>query len=148
MNPQIRPATIQHAEEIAEILSGWIDETSWMPRIHSYEEDQGFGEFLIRKTQVTVALEQDKVIGFLARQGDVVQALYLAPAARGQGVGARLLNDAKGAAERLELWAFQANREARRFYVREGFAEVAETDGAGNDEKLPDVKLVWEREGA
>ena len=37
--------------------------------------------------------------------------------------------------------------EADGFYVREGFTEVELTDGAGNDEGLPDVRLVWHRNG-
>ena len=51
-------------------------------------------------------------------------------------------DDAK-AAGHLTLWTFQANDGARRFYAREGFREVEFTDGAGNAEKLPDVRLEW-----
>ena len=39
----------------------------------------------------------------------------------------------------VQLWTFQANVRARAFYLREGFRELRFTDGAGNDEKLPDV---------
>ena len=46
--------------------------------------------------------------------------------------------------DRLELWTFQANHGALRFYVREGFTEGQRTDCA-NDEGLADVNLVWER---
>lgn len=146
MNVRISPAKGKYADEIATILSGWVDETDWMPRVHTLEEDRGFGEFLIRKTDVTVAIDEGKVVGFLALQGCVVQALYIAKNARGFGIGARLLDRAKQGLPRLELWTFQANHKARQFYAREGFSEVLETDGNGNDEKLPDVKLAWERE--
>lgn len=30
------------------------------------------------------------------------------------------------------------------FHIREGFGEVEFSDGAGNDEKLPDVRLEWQ----
>jgi len=43
----------------------------------------------------------------------------------------------------LQLWTFQVNDEARRFYGREGFVEVEHTDGAGNEEGEPDVRLEW-----
>ena len=85
--------------------------------------------------------------GFLARDGEMIHALYLRPKARRRGFGKALLDQAKAETPRLTLWAFQANAQARRFYAREGFAEVEETDGAGNDEKLPDVRLTWERPG-
>ena len=51
---------------------------------------------------------------------------------------------AKDRSDRLELWCFQRNEAARRFYAREGFAEVEWTEGADNDEGLPDVRLVWQ----
>ena len=44
--------------------------------------------------------------------------------------------------EGLTLWAFVANEGALRFYAREGFVEVARTDG-DNEEGLPDVMLRW-----
>jgi GNAT superfamily N-acetyltransferase len=84
--------------------------------------------------------------GFLARERDEVLALYLAPEVRGRGVGKALLDAAKERRERLTLWVFQRNAGALRFYAREGFAEVERTDGARNDERLPDVRMVWERE--
>lgn len=75
--------------------------------------------------------------------GGEISALYLAPAARGRGLGKALLDEAKGQG-RLSLWTFQANPGARAFYRREGFREVEFTAGAGNDEKLPDVRLEWQ----
>ncbi len=53
---------------------------------------------------------------------------------------------AKGGRGRLKLWTFQANEDARRFYIREGFREVRMTDG-DNEEGLPDVMLEWVRDG-
>lgn len=146
MTFSLRPGQPNDAPAIATILSDWIDETDWMVRIHTREEDQGFGKFLLDKTDVTIALRGDRVGGFLARQHEDVQALYLAPFARGQGGGQALLDAAKAMAPRLSLWCFQANEGARAFYAREGFQEVELTDGQGNDEKLPDVRLVWKRE--
>ncbi|MGV6848340.1 MAG: N-acetyltransferase family protein [Marinibacterium sp.] len=146
MTIKLREATQQDAPAIADILSDWIDQTDWMVRVHTRAEDRGFGAFLIEKTQVTVAeavTEPRAVCGFLSLQPPHIQALYLAPDARGQGVGKALLDRAKTGHDRLELWAFQANLGARRFYEREGFVEVERTDGAGNDEKLPDIRMTW-----
>ena len=81
-------------------------------------------------------------LGFLARQGSVVDALYLAPAGRGLGYGRALLDEVK-VTGLVQLWTFQANQGARAFYLREGLREVRMTDGSGNDEKLPDVWMEW-----
>jgi hypothetical protein len=45
--------------------------------------------------------------------------------------------------ERLELWVFQRNEGARRFYERHGFELVRLTDGAGNMEREPDALYEW-----
>lgn len=140
----LRPATPDDAPAIAAILVGWVQETPWMPKLHTPEEDRWFAGHLIATQEVTV-LVLPEVAGFLARAGEDISALYLSAGARGQGHGSRLLAAAMAGRERLGLWTFQANAGARRFYARAGFREVAMTDGAGNDERLPDVQMQWER---
>ena len=49
--------------------------------------------------------------------------------------------------ERLELWVFQKNDGARRFYERHGFRLVRLTDGADNMEREPDALYAWAGSG-
>ncbi len=140
----LRPAKSTDAGKVGAILSEFIDTTDWMPRIHTRAEDVSFCATMIDRGWVTVA-QGDAVHGFLAQDGDEVNCLYVANDVQGQGIGKALLDHAKSTADRLELWTFQANGGARRFYNREGFDESDLTDGQRNDEKLPDVFLVWER---
>ena len=71
--------------------------------------------------------------------------LYVAPERSGQGIGTRLVERARFEAPAgLVLWTFQVNTAARAFYARRGFAEVALTDGADNEEHEPDVRLRWQ----
>jgi len=126
-------------------MSEFIDTTVWMPRIHTRAEDVGFCGTMIDHGWVTVAEDKD-VLGFLAQDGVEVNCLYVRNDAQGQGIGKALLDHAKDNSDRLELWTFQANAGARRFYAREGFAEIKLTDGQNNDEKLPDAFLEWKRD--
>lgn len=114
-----------------------------MPKLHTKAQDLIFVKQLITTRVVRM---EDSGLGFLARQDGEVDALYLAPHARGQGLGKALLDEAKAAEEMLTLWAFQANEGARRFYAREGFIEAFMTNGDGNLRGLKDVRLVWERD--
>ena len=139
-------ASADDAPALAQILSDWIDETAWMPDIHTPDEDRRHLVHLIATCEVTILHDGSGIQGFMARDGAMVQALYLVPCARGLGLGKQLLDLAKARTNRLELWSFQANSGARAFYAREGFQEVEMTDGADNDEKVPDVRLVWQRE--
>ena len=146
MIAQLEQARAFDAPSISAILSAWIDETEWMPRIHTPDEYRGFGAWLIAQTDVTVARVQGEVAGFLARRQAKIHSLYVTHDLRGQGIGARLLNQAQANQPHLELWTFQANTAARAFYALNGFVEDELTDGHGNDEKLPDVHMIWAKE--
>lgn len=145
MNVTYSAAVAADGDAIARIMSDWHDEVRWMPRLHAQVENLDVGQWLIEVTDVSVVRANGAVIGFLARQGRDIQALFIAPRARGQGVGRGLLALAKQTSARLGLWTFQANRRARRFYARNGFVADQMTDGRGNDARLPDVHMIWER---
>ena len=69
--------------------------------------------------------------------------LYVDPAARGQGTGSALLAEARGRiAGDLQLWAFARNLPALAFYAHNGAIELERTDGRGNEEREPDVRLL------
>jgi len=145
IRPVIGAARPADAPMIGAILSDWIDETDWMPRIHTRAQEQVFAADLVARGWVSVARSRGEVAGFLARNGAEVVALYVARSARGCGVGTALLAQAKRRSPRLALWTFQLNHAARAFYEAREFHEIARTGGAGNDEKLPDIRYAWER---
>ena len=92
-----------------------------------------------------VAAEAGQVLAVLVLSPGWVDQLYVEPERCGEGIGRRLLDHAKGLATGpLELWTFQVNAAARRFYARNGFVEVELTDGTANEEREPDVRLRWE----
>ncbi|MFY2822826.1 GNAT family N-acetyltransferase [Ruegeria sp. MALMAid1280] len=142
----LRPARTTDAGSIGEILHAFSRDNDWMPVLHSRAETIAFCGWMIDQGWVTVAEDDGAVTGFLALNETQVHSLYLTPAECGRGVGQRLLDHAKTGRAELSLFAFQANPGACRFYERNGFAEVARSDGADNDENLPDIKYVWRRE--
>lgn len=86
----------------------------------------------------------DGIVGLLVLHGDLVDQLYVDPRHTGAGIGSELLTVAQSLRPGgLQLWTFQCNMDARRFYERHGFIAVAETDGAGNEEQAPDVRYCW-----
>ncbi|NNK16817.1 MAG: GNAT family N-acetyltransferase [Sulfitobacter sp.] len=119
-----------------------------MPRIHTRAEDLAHAGALIARGWVTVAETDSGVAGFAARNGKDLDALYVSAAMRGQGVGSKLLSHIKKDSEVIELWTFQANKPAQGFYMKHGFKELGRTDGADNDERLPDIRFQWKREAA
>ena len=112
--------------------------------VHSDDEvREWFATVVLPTREVWVAAVDDEVVALLVLEGDWVDQLYVDPDWTGRGLGTRLLEVAK--AERpagLDLWAFQSNTGARRFYERHGFIAVAMTDG-DNEEGAPDVRYRW-----
>jgi GNAT superfamily N-acetyltransferase len=138
----IRQATRGDAEAIGRVFVSVRDAMPYLPRIVDDHRPLLGGWFLDR-VEIWVA-EQDEVVGFLGLNGDEVSHLYVEPALQSRGIGTALLDHAKSLRpERLELWVFQKNEGARRFYERHGFRLVSLTDGAGNMEKEPDALYEW-----
>ena len=119
-------------------------------RAHSDDEVRGWvRDALLPEHDVWVADVEGWVVGLLALSEGWLDQLYLSPDWRGRGLGDRFLALAK---ERqpsgLQLWTFQVNEPARRFYARHGFVEAERTDGARNEEREPDVRYVWRADGS
>jgi len=91
-----------------------------------------------------VAIEGGSIVAMMALASGWLEQLYVDPVAQGQGVGGALVEVAKDEQPAgLELWCFEANERARRFYEWHNFALVERTDGSRNEERTPDVRYQW-----
>ncbi|MGW4248721.1 N-acetyltransferase family protein [Nocardia sp. NPDC004722] len=120
-----------------------------LPSIHRAHDDAAvhrwFAEVVVPHRETWIALADGAVVGVLVLATDELEQLYLDPPWRGRGLGDRFVELAKQRRPNgLELWTFQANEPARRFYARHGFTEVEWTDGHRNEEHEPDVRCVWQ----
>ncbi|UOX99886.1 GNAT family N-acetyltransferase [Blastococcus sp. PRF04-17] len=114
-------------------------------RAHPDHEVRGWiRDVLVPRHDVWVAETDGAVVGVLALSDGWLDQLYLDPDWRGRGIGDRLVEVAKlRQPAGLQLWTFQVNEPAQRFYERHGFVAVERTDGATNEEREPDVRYVW-----
>ena len=116
----------------------------WLPVIHSPDEELAFfRDQVLPNETVIVADNMGQVPGFAAYTPGWLNHLYLAPDAWRSGIGSQLLRRVQAASSSLQLWTFQRNNTARAFYARFRFEEVEFTDGRRNEEKMPDVRMVW-----
>ncbi|WP_322866452.1 GNAT family N-acetyltransferase [Aquicoccus sp. G2-2] len=136
-----RRARLRHLPAIARIL--WAD----LPRSSAREKlgDLRILARLIRRGQITQSPGRFGPRGFLIRDGVRIHGLYTHPRARRKGIGSRLMTEAQATQARLELWTAQSNAQARAFYAAHGFYPAALSNGQGNDEGQPDMRLIWER---
>ena len=143
----IRRATPADTAAVSRIFVRARDEMNYLPRIAD-EHRPFLGGWFIDLYEIWVE-EQGEVVGFFGLNRDELSHIYVDPEQQGRGIGTTLLDHAKALRpDRLELWVFQKNEGARRFYERHGFRLLRRTDGAGNIEKEPDARYQWLRAGS
>ena len=117
------------------------------PLVHDADDVRRWMASHVLRTCETWLAEDDDgpIVGLMVLHGEWVEQLYVAPERSGHGVGGTLLELAKERRpDGLQLWVFQTNAPAIRFYERHGFVEAERTDGAGNEERSPDIRMTWE----
>lgn len=85
-----------------------------------------------------------RISGFAGVAGGRVEMLFIEPAARGQGLGQRLLRYAINEFNAVQLDVNEQNPQALGFYLRQGFEVVgrSETDGMGQPYPLLHLRLI------
>ena len=143
--PIIRRATPADATAVADVHLGAFRATYAFRPAHTDDEVQAWvAEHLLPETETWVAELNGAVNAYCSLGDGWVEHLYVGPGHTGRGIGSRLIELAKGRQPAgLQLWTFQVNAAARRFYERHGFRPVELTDGAGNEERQPDVRYAW-----
>jgi putative acetyltransferase len=135
----IRRATEADVEEIVAIFEPSFALLDFLPQLHTHEEHLAFFARALREGEGYVLSH-----GFALVSGDWLSHLYVHPDAIGTGVGHALFEHVKTLRpDGFEFWVFQQNARARRFYEAHGAVAVELTDGAGNEEKTPDVRYRW-----
>jgi GNAT superfamily N-acetyltransferase len=151
----IRRAVAGDAGDLAGVAAVFVAaraqaaQDGWIPPILGTLQDvRDFLGRALATDEVWVDELDGQIVAMMVLTPGWVNHLYVHPERAGRGIGTALLQQAKSGGAALQLWTFQANRPARDFYARHGFAEVECTDGATNMERAPDVRLVWSAEPA
>ena len=118
----------------------------WLAGRHTADQDRWyFRQHVFPACTVWGAFEDAATVGIIAFREDWIDQLYVLPQVQGRGWGTALLDIAKSTFPRLQLWTFQRNHLARRFYETRGFVQVRLTDGTANEEHEPDALYKWNR---
>jgi GNAT superfamily N-acetyltransferase len=117
------------------------------PALHTNAEDRAYVARRIVEDDVEMWVAEHGEGGILAFASCTptwLDSLYIAPDRKGEGLGTLLLEAVKAThPEGFQLWVFETNTGARRFYARHGLVEVERTDGSGNEERAPDIRMEW-----
>jgi ribosomal protein S18 acetylase RimI-like enzyme len=145
---ELRRAAPDDGDAVAAIFVGARSGMTYLPPLDVAGASEFFRGHVVDALETWVALEERQIVGFATIEGDDLDHLYVAPEAQGQGVGSALLDLVKALRPGgFELWVFQRNEGARRFYERHGCVLLRETDGATNMEHEPDARYGWRPAG-
>ncbi len=148
--PRIRRATASDADAVAMVyLRARRHAVPQIPPVQGPDDNvrSWLVGAVLRGEEVWVAeTEHTVVVAMMLLEGEWIEQLYVDPAWTGRGIGSSLLEVAKRSRpDGLQLWTFQSNHGAHRFYERHGFRAEERTDGSSNQEGAPDVRYVWTR---
>ena len=146
---QVAPTTTPDGALIAQLVDLFLEarraRLQFLIDLHDLDEDRNFfRSVVLPANQMYLAEAGGAAAGFIAFANGWVNHLYVAPQFQGRGVGTQLLGIAQQANPSLQLWVFEVNEPAIRFYEARGFRLVERTDGAGNEAKRPDVRMRYD----
>ena len=94
--------------------------------------------------EVWLAASGEQVAGYVRCTSTWLDDLYVHPDHQRRGVGAALFELVTTVRPQgFCLWVFESNAQARAFYRRHGCLELERTDGSGNEERAPDIRVAW-----
>ena len=141
----LRPAVDGDADALATVQLAARQAAAMPPGIHTDDEVRAWLAGRLRSDDEVWVAEVQGAVAAYARITDTwLDDLYVTPAEAGHGLGSALLDLVK--ARRPDgfcLWVFEMNAPARGFYARRGLVELELTDGSGNEERAPDVRMAW-----
>jgi ribosomal protein S18 acetylase RimI-like enzyme len=145
LQSQTRRATLDDVPALARIhrlaLQGALPH---FPVLHTPEEDRTYyATVVFPRAEIWLAETSDVIAGFIATRPGWIDQLHVDPACQRRGIGTQLLLDTQARHPSLQLWTFQCNHTARRFYENHGFHVERLTDGRENEERQPDVLYRW-----
>lgn len=141
----LRAAGPQDGDAVARVFGTARDAASaYLPDLHGLEEDRGFFAGVVADSNTIVAVRDGRVVACIALGEATVEHLYVHPPQWRRGIGSTLLRHAQITRPTgLDLWVFHRNTNAIAFYERHGFRIAERTDGAGNEQREPDARMVW-----
>ena len=140
----LRPAEPDDADALA-LIHVLARRAGPMPdTIHPEDDVRRWLRSRIATDETWVAEVDGLPVGYARWTPAWLDDLYVQPAHQGGGVGTALLELAQARQpDGFCLWVFESNTPARAFYARHGLLELERTDGTANEERAPDVRLVW-----
>jgi ribosomal protein S18 acetylase RimI-like enzyme len=133
----------KYAEQTVKMWRDSKERALGQKEMHSFDNHLDFlKNVLAKQYQIDLALVDEKVVGMIAYNDREISQLYIHIDYQGMGIGQTLLDKVKEQSSgRLTLYTFEVNKNAQRFYEKNGFTIIGR--GYENEENLPDILYEW-----
>lgn len=133
-----------------ELIAMWRESFEWGVGIRDphplVEQAAFFRDEVLPNHTVRIALDGDRLVGFVAASRESISQLYVRVGCHRQGVGSLMLDWARAQSDgKLWLYTFTRNTGAQRFYESHGFREAAR--GFEPEWQLEDIRYEWTAAG-
>jgi GNAT superfamily N-acetyltransferase/chorismate mutase len=143
----LRPAVVADLPALAEVhlAAHRAAGAAFPPGVHSDDEVRAWvAGWDLASYDVWLATRGDAVAGYTRSTPTWLDDLYVHPDHQGAGVGTALFETVTTLLPQgFCLWVFESNEPARAFYRGRGCVELERTDGSGNEERAPDIRVAW-----
>ncbi len=145
---RIRPSTPADGDRAVEIWRAAVDAThdflAAEDRIAIEEEVKGF----LPKASSWLAVDSDdRPVAFMLLDDNSMEALFIDPAYRGQGVGKALVEHAIALHSSITTEVNEQNSQAVGFYRRMGFVATGRSERDGQGRPYPLIHLRFPAQG-
>lgn len=111
-------------DDIDEVMHIWLDANL---KVHNFiksghwKDNYNYVKEALPGAEVYVYLIDDEIVGFIGLNNNYIEGLFVHQSFQGKGVGTSLLNKAKENQGTLSLNVYKKNKDAIKFYTKNGF---------------------------
>ncbi len=140
----IRPSRADEGERVVEIWREAVDAThTFLSPSDRLELDALIASFLPQASLWIAADENDRALAFMLVEDGHMEALFVDPAKRGQGVGAALVRHGLSLHPAMTTDVNEQNGQAVGFYERMGFVQTGRSPLDGQGRSYPLLHLAY-----
>ncbi|WP_125709665.1 GNAT family N-acetyltransferase [Companilactobacillus zhongbaensis] len=112
----------------------FVDEKYWLDNLAYFKSE-------ITKANVWTAQENNEIKGFIGLVDSYIAGIFVMENFQHQGIGRKLLEQAKSENDKLTLHVYQNNQVAIEFYLGQGFRKTARD--IDEDTNQIELEMTW-----
>lgn len=136
-----------HINDIDTVVELWYETSvvahNFVPFAYWQENKKVMASNYLPNSETYLAVEGDKICGFIAMVEDYLAAIFVSNEMQGNGIGKKLLNFIKEKRTTIQLRVYKKNSKSVAFYKSQDFSIISEN----RDEETGEAEFAMEWRG-